>query len=69
MRLRIRSVLSLFPEFVDKYLDSFAHIKPSEVQSGLLSYVLSESASNLSVNYLLFIIDLLEEAVVKTKRF
>ena len=35
----------------------------------MLSYVLSESASNLSVNYLLFIIDLLEEAVVKTKRF
>ena len=29
MRLRIRSVLSLFPEFVDKYLDEFAHIKPS----------------------------------------
>jgi hypothetical protein len=69
MRLRIRSVLSLFPEYLDKYMNNFAYIKPTEVKSGLLSFVLSETASNLSINYLIFIIDLLEEGSLKTKRF
>lgn len=50
-------------------MNNFAYIKPTEVKSGLLSFVLSETASNLSINYLIFIIDLLEEASVKSKRF
>lgn len=69
MRLRIRSVLSMFPQYLDKYMNYFAYIKPTEVKSGLLSFVLSETASNLSINYLLFIIDLLEEGSTKIRRF
>jgi hypothetical protein len=69
MRLRIRSVLSLFPEYVDKNLNVFPYIKRTEVKSGLLSLVLSETAANLSVNYLLFIIHLLEESFSTVKKY
>jgi hypothetical protein len=47
----------------------FRHIKPTDVKSGLLSYILAEAASNLSTNYLLFLIDLLEEAAKVCKRY
>lgn len=60
MRLRIRSMLNLLPQYFEKYMPHFRHIKPTDVKSGLLSYILAEAASNLSTNYLLFLIDLLE---------
>lgn len=68
MRLRIRSMLRLLPEFLEKYMPSFKYLKMNDVKSGLLSYTLAETASNLSTNYLLFMIDLLEEAAKDAKR-
>lgn len=63
MKLRVRSTLRLFPAYAEKYLDYFSYIKPTQVKNGLLTYVLSETAFNLSVNYLVFIIHLLEQGM------
>jgi hypothetical protein len=44
LKVRIRSLLSLLPEYLDKYEPYFEHIKSNSVRSGLLSYILSSTA-------------------------
>ncbi len=56
VRERIRSMLSVFPSYLGKYLRNFPSIRSTDVTSGLLSYVLAETASNLSTNYLIYLI-------------
>lgn len=41
LKMRIRFVLGLLPDYIDKYEPHFRHIKPNSVRSGLLSYILS----------------------------
>lgn len=68
MRIRIRSALSLFPEFVASNTDYFPCVHPNEVKSGLLSLVMSETVANLSVRYLTYVVYLLERGFSKVTR-
>lgn len=61
-------MLSLLPQFLAKYTCHFGYINPNEVKSGLLCYILAESASNLSTNYLTFLIHFLELAAKHAKK-